>query len=107
MNKKKCIHCGQIMDDTIESFMKISPCNAADGDGHQWMYNNAYKQPFTEKFPFKYIVRVHGWEAYTTSEEKWIDLQKQLDEKELFTFDAMVRAKLEVNGFTVTQMYGG
>ncbi len=91
----------------MESFMKLKPCKAADGDGHQWMYNSVYKQPFTDKFPFKYIVRVNGWEAYTTNEEKWNHLQSQLDEKEIFTFDAKLRAKLEVEGFTVTRMYGG
>ena len=101
------MYCNQITDGSTESFMKIEPCNAPDGDGHSWIYNSAYKRPFTERYPFEYIVRVQGWEARTTIEEKWTNLQKQLDEKEIFTFDATMRAKLEVAGFTVTRLYRG
>lgn len=104
MNKRKCIHCGQINDGSAASIVSMKPCKAPDGDGHRWVYNCAYKRPFTEKFPFKYIVRVQGWEAYTTNEQKWIALQSQLDENNIFTFDASLRAKLEVNGFTVTRL---
>lgn len=105
MKKKKCYHCGQLHDGTIENFMELKPCNAADGDGHCWIYNTARFYPFTEKYPFEYEVSVIGYTATTTNKDKWIKLQKQLEEKNIFEFDPKMIAKLQVAGFTVERRY--
>ena len=105
MKKKICYHCKQIHDGTIENFMELKPCNAQDGDGHYWIYNIARTFPYTEKYPFKYEVSVIGHIATTTNKDKWIELQKQLEENNIFEFDGKMKEKLTMAGFTIAWRY--
>lgn len=60
-----------------------------------------YKQPFTDKFPFKYYIESNAYVISTTNEDKFNEALKQIWEKGIMEFTPQQIVKFEMAGFTI------